>query len=103
MHKQLVQIRRAVILHAFAQALAQLFRTLRSREEPVEQRPQIQTGATHDDGEPLPACNFRNRRSRLPRILTRSEWLVGFGNIEKMMPHQRSLLAKLGLAVPISK
>ena len=39
------------------------------------------------------AGNVRNRCSRLPRILTCGEWLAGLGDIEKMMRHQRPLLA----------
>lgn len=66
---------------------------MRSREKPFQQRSQIKTGAPNYDGQPLTAGNFRNGRSRLPRIFPCGEGLAGFGDIEEMMRRQRPLLA----------
>ena len=75
----------SALLDPLAQAQAQLFRSLRPGKEPLEQRPQIQSCSSTDDGE-LPANgDLLHNRASLAGIFARTDIAKRIDAVEEMM------------------
>lgn len=76
---------RASLLNSLAQAFAQLFRTLRSGEESIEQCAEIESGAAYNDWQILALSDLSQHVPRLPSIFTRSDVRSRLHKIQQMM------------------
>jgi hypothetical protein len=73
------------------QAIPQNLVAWRTGEEPVQQRAEIKTGSTRDDGKPAARADRGQRFPRQTGVFTSSEDLAGIHNVDEVVGNAETL------------
>jgi hypothetical protein len=89
------------------QSRSENIRTLRAREQALQQRAQVQTGSTHYDRQLASMCDVVDSCSRLPCVFAGGERLFRLRQVKQVMRNEPALLVSRlcgsNLKVPVNR